>query len=198
VNLNGKKIGFAICGSFCTFSKVMPQVEKLVSLGADVYPIMSEISFSTDTRFGAAKDFIDYLQKTTGHNIINTIKGAEPIGPKGFLDAVVIAPCTGNTAAKIANGVTDSCVSMAAKANLRNRKPLVIGISTNDALGANAKNIGILLNSQNIFFVPFGQDDCVNKPDSLVADMDKIIPTLELAMDGTQIQPIIFEKQKLH
>lgn len=197
MNLKGKKIGFAVCGSFCTFSKVMPQVGKLAELGAEVYPIMSETAFSTDTRFGAAKDFTDYLQKTTGHNIINTVKGAEPIGPKGFLDAVVIAPCTGNTAAKIANGVTDSCVSMAAKANLRNRKPLVIAISTNDALGANAKNIGLLLNSQNVFFVPFGQDDCVNKPDSLVADMDRIIPTLEFALEGSQIQPLIFSKQEL-
>ena len=197
MNLNGKKIGFAVCGSFCTFSKVMPQVEKLVSLGADVHPIMSEMAFSTDTRFGLAKDFADYLQKTTGHNIINTVQGAEPIGPKGFLDAVVIAPCTGNTAAKIANGVTDSCVSMAAKANLRNRKPLVIAISTNDALGINAKNIGMLLSLQNVFFVPFGQDDCINKPDSIVADMNKIIPTLECALDGKQIQPIIFAKNQV-
>ena len=190
--LKGKKIGFAVCGSFCTFSKVMPQLEALVNLGAEVYPIMSEMAYSTDTRFGKAKDFIEYMEKLTNRQIINTVQMAEPIGPKGYLDAVVIAPCTGNTAAKIANGVTDSCVSMAAKANLRNRKPLVIAISTNDALGANAKNIGILLNCQNVFFVPFGQDDCMKKPDSLVSDMTKIIPTLENALDGMQIQPIIF------
>ena len=192
MDLKGKKIGFAVCGSFCTFSKVMPQLEALVNLGAEVYPIMSEMACSTDTRFGKAKDFIEYMEKITTRKIINTVQLAEPIGPKGYLDAVVIAPCTGNTAAKIANGVTDSCVSMAAKANLRNKRPLVIAISTNDALGANAKNIGILLNSQNIFFVPFGQYDCMKKPDSLVSDMTKIIPTLENALDGTQIQPIIF------
>ena len=192
MDLKGKKIGFAVCGSFCTFSKVMPQLEALVGLGAEVYPIMSEMAYSTDTRFGKAKDFIDYMEEITNRNIINTVQAAEPIGPKGFLDAVVIAPCTGNTAAKIANGVTDSCVSMAAKANLRNRKPLIIAISTNDALGANAKNIGTLLNCQNVFFVPFGQDDCIKKPDSLVSDMTKIIPTIEAAFDGVQIQPIIF------
>lgn len=193
MNLRDKKIGFAVCGSFCTFSKVMPQLEVLVNAGADVYPIMSEIACSLDTRFGKANDFIEFMEKTTGHKIINTVQMAEPIGPKGFLDAVVIAPCTGNTASKIANGVTDSCVSMAAKANLRNQRPLVIAISTNDALGANAKNLGALLNARNIFFVPFGQDDCMNKPDSLVSDMTKILPTLESALDGVQLQPIILK-----
>lgn len=194
MNLKNKKIGFAVCGSFCTFSKVMPQLEVLSQTGAEIYPLMSEMAYSTDTRFGKAEDFIKYMEKVTGHQVICTVKGAEPIGPKGYLDALVVAPCTGNTAAKIANGVTDSCVAMAAKANLRNRRPLLIAVSTNDALGANAKNIGMLLNSQNIFFVPFGQDDCVNKPDSLVADMTKIVPALESALDGVQIQPLIYAK----
>ncbi len=192
MELKEKKIGFAVCGSFCTFSKVMPQLKELVESGAEVYPIMSEMAYSTDTRFGKSADFIKYMEETTGKKILNTVQGAEPIGPKGYLDALVIAPCTGNTISKIANGITDSCVSMAAKANLRNRRPLVIAVSTNDALGANAKNIGTLLNCQNVYFVPFGQDDCVKKPDSLVADMTKIVPTLEHALCGIQMQPIIF------
>ena len=191
MKLKDKKIGFAVCGSFCTFSKVMPQLKVLAATGAQIYPIMSEMAYSTDTRFGKAADFINHMEQISGHKIINTVQAAEPIGPKGFLDALIIAPCTGNTASKIANGVTDSCVSMAAKANLRNRRPLVIAISTNDALGANAKNIGTLLNCQNIF-VPFGQDDCIKKPDSLVSDMTKIVPTLECALDGVQLQPLIF------
>ena len=192
MELKEKKIGFAVCGSFCTFSKVMPQLKELVESGAEVYPIMSEMAYSTDTRFGKSADFIKYMEETTGKKILNTVQGAEPIGPKGYLDALVIAPCTGNTISKIANGITDSCVSMAAKANLRNRRPLVIAVSTNDALGANAKNIGTLLNCQNVYFVPFGQDDCVKKPDTLVADMTKIVPTLEHALCGIQMQPIIF------
>lgn len=195
MKLEGKKIGFAVCGSFCTFSKVMPQLKELTAAGAQVYPIMSEMACSTDTRFGKAEDFRRYMECTTGNKIICTIRDAEPIGPKGYLDALVVAPCTGNTISKIANGVTDSCVSMAAKANLRNSRPLVIAVSTNDALGANAKNIGILLNCRNVFFVPFGQDDCIKKPDSLVADMGKTVPALEAAMDGVQLQPLIFAKQ---
>lgn len=192
MTIEGKKIGFAVCGSFCTFKRVMPQVEKLISMGAEVYPVMSEIAYSTDTRFGKAEDFRTFLEETTKNKIINSIKGAEPIGPKGYLDALVIAPCTGNTLAKIASGITDSCVSMAAKANLRNGRPLVIAISTNDGLGANAKNIGTLLQKQNVYFVPFGQDDCFGKPQSLVADMEKIPETLMWALDLKQLQPVLF------
>lgn len=191
-----KKIGFAICGSFCTFSKVMGEVKKLVDMGYEVYPIMSEIASSTDTRFGKAEDFKAYLTDVTKKEIITTIRAAEPIGPKGFLDALVIAPCTGNTIAKIANGVTDSTVSMAAKANLRNEKPLIIAISTNDGLGANARNIGTLLARKNVFFVPFGQDDCTGKPDSLVADMSEISKTLSLALRGRQQQPVLILKNQ--
>lgn len=195
MQLEGKKIGFAVCGSFCTFSKVMPQFEVLRDAGAEVFPIMSEMAYTTDTRFGKSEDFKKYIKDVTGKEIINSVKGAEPIGPKAYLDALVIAPCTGNTIAKIANGITDSCVSMAAKANLRNCRPLLLAVSTNDAMGANAKNIGLLLNSKNVYFVPFGQDDCNKKPDSLVADMNMIVPSLELALDGKQIQPIIFAKK---
>ena len=194
MQLEGKKIGFAVCGSFCTFSKVMPQFEALRYAGSEVFPIMSEMAYTTDTRFGKSEDFKKYIKDVTGKEIINSVKGAEPIGPKAYLDALVIAPCTGNTIAKIANGITDSCVSMAAKANLRNCRPLLLAVSTNDAMGANAKNIGLLLNSKNVYFVPFGQDDCNKKPDSLVADMNMIVPSLELALDGKQIQPIIFAK----
>ncbi len=189
--IEGKKIGFAVCGSFCTFSKVMPQVKRLVEMGAEVYPVMSEIAYSTDTRFGKAEDFRNYLEDITKNKIINSIKAAEPIGPKGYLDALVVAPCTGNTLAKIANGVTDSTVSMAAKANLRNERPLIIAISTNDGLGANAKNLGILLPGRNVYFVPYGQDDCIGKPQSLVADMSKIPETVEAALSSVQIQPML-------
>lgn len=191
MTIEGKRIGFAICGSFCTFSRVMPEVEKLCSLGAEVFPIMSEIAFKTDTRFGKAADFVSFLEDTTKNKVINSIKAAEPIGPKGYLDALVIAPCTGNTLAKIANGITDSTVSMAAKANLRNQRPLIIAVSTNDGLGANARNIGALLSFRNVFFVPFGQDDFRGKPQSIVADMQSIYETLEAALDGYQIQPLL-------
>jgi len=189
-----KKIGFAVCGSFCTFQKVMKEVKNLVDLGYDVYPIMSETASSTDTRFGKAEEFKTYLNDVTGKEIITSIKAAEPIGPKGFLDALIIAPCTGNTMAKIAGGITDSSVTMAAKANLRNEKPLVVAVSTNDGLSGNAKNIGILLARKNVYFVPFGQDDFEGKPDSLVADMTKIPQALSTALCGKQLQPILMAK----
>ncbi len=184
-------VGFAICGSFCTFSKVFPQIEKLTDAGARVIPIMSEVAYSTDTRFGKASEHISKIEKITGKNVISTIAAAEPIGPKKMLDALVIAPCTGNTIAKIANGIADSSVTLAVKAHLRNKRPVIIGVSTNDGLGTNAKNIGTLANMKNIYMVPFVQDDCVEKENSLVADMSLIIPTLESALEGKQYQPII-------
>lgn len=190
MDINGMNIGFAMTGSFCTFAKVVPQIEYLTQCGADVYPIMSEMSYSTDTRFGAARDFISKIEQITGKEIIHSVKGAEPIGPKNYLDALVVAPATGNTIAKMALGITDSCVTMAAKANLRNQAPLVIAVSTNDGLGASAKNIGLLMNMKNIYFVPFSQDDPVNKPKSIVADMTKIKDTVEFALDKKQIQPM--------
>ena len=194
MELVGKRIGFALTGSFCTFSKVMKELENLTVLGADVYPIMSETVWNTDTRFGLAKDFIEKAKTLTGKKVIHTIKGAEPIGPGAILDALVIAPCTGNTLAKLSGAITDSGVLMAAKATLRNNKPVIIAISTNDGLGASAKNIGSLLARRNIYFVPFRQDDPTGKPDSLVADMTMIEETLKNALDGHQIQPRIIVK----
>ena len=191
MELEGKKIGVALTGSFCTLSKIMTELEVLKGKGAEIYPIMSENVWSTDTRFGTAESIKDKVRGICDREIIHTIVGAEPIGPKHFLDALVIAPCTGNTLSKIAMGITDSCVSMAAKANLRNKCPLVIAISTNDGLGANGKNLGALLNCQNVYFVPFGQDDPENKPDSLVADLSLTVKTLENALDGIQIQPLL-------
>ena len=184
-------VGFAICGSFCTFGKVFPQIEKLAESGARVIPIMSEVAYSTDTRFGKAADHISRLEQITGEKVISTIAAAEPIGPKKLLDALIIAPCTGNTIAKIANGIADSSVTLAVKAHLRNKRPVIVGVSTNDGLGTNAKNIGVLANMKNIYLVPFLQDDCEEKENSLVADMVMIKPALEMALEGKQYQPII-------
>lgn len=184
-------IGFALTGSFCTFSKVVPEIKRLADMGAEVYPIMSEMAYSTDTRFGNAEDFHRTIEDITGRKIIHSIKDAEPIGPRHYLDALVVAPCTGNTISKLANGITDSCVSMAAKAHLRNAGPLIIAVSTNDGLGTSAKNIGMLMNMQNVYFVPFSQDDPVKKPNSLVADMTRIAPTVESALDRIQLQPVL-------
>lgn len=192
MGLKGVKIGFALTGSFCTFSKVLPQIENLVNDGADVLPIMSENASSIDTRFGRSEDFIKKVKDITGKEIITTILGAEPIGPKNILDIMVVAPCTGNTISKLANGVTDSSVTMAAKANLRNENPLVIAVSTNDGLGTSAKNIGTLLNCKNVYFVPFTQDDPDKKHNSLVARMELIKPTVEMALENKQIQPILY------
>ena len=185
------KIGFAICGSFCTFAKVIPEIKKLCESGSEIIPIMSHTAYTTDTRFGKAKDFISETEAICGRKIIKSIEEAEPIGPKKLLDALIIAPCTGNTIAKLACGICDTSVTMAAKAHLRNGRPLIIAVSTNDGLGLNLKNIGILSSSKNIFFVPYGQDDSLGKPNSLVADMTKIRETLDNALQKTQIQPII-------
>lgn len=192
MKLSGVNIGFAMTGSYCTFSSVIPQIENLVAEGAVVQPIMSENASCTDTRFGKAEDFKKRIEEITGKSIISTIFAAEPIGPKNILDIMIIAPCTGNTISKLANGITDTAVTMAAKANLRNENPLVIAISTNDGLGASAKNIGMLLNFKNVYFVPFTQDDPEKKHNSIVARMELILPTLELATEGRQIQPVLY------
>lgn len=190
--MENKTVGFALTGSFCTFAKVVPEIKKLSEAeGIRVQPIMSEMAYSTDTRFGKAEEFIWTIEDYTSNKIIHTIRDSEPIGPKNILDALIIAPCTGNTLGKIANGVTDSCVTMAAKASLRNDNPLIIAVSTNDALGANAKNIGALMNMKNVYFVPLGQDAPHNKPTSLVAHMELILPTLQAALEGRQLQPVI-------
>lgn len=191
MEIKGKKVGVAFTGSFCTFEKIFIELEKLVAAGADVYTIFSESSQKIASRFGTPEEFLKRAEEITGRRPILTIGEAEPIGPKGYLDVLVIFPCTGNTVAKLANGITDTPVLMAAKAHLRNNKPLVISISTNDALGMNMKNIGLLLNAKNIYFVPFGQDNPIKKTNSLIAHTDKLIPTLEGALEGVQVQPIL-------
>jgi dipicolinate synthase subunit B len=185
------KIGFALTGSFCTFSSIISQIPILINEGFEVIPIMSEISYTTDTRFGNAQDFIKTIEQITGKKIIHTISEAEPIGPQKLLDILVIAPCTGNTIGKLANGITDTSVTMAAKAHMRNQAPLVIDVSSNDALGASARNIGQLLNAKNIYFVPFRQDDFSKKPTSMVANHELILPTIYAALEGRQLEPII-------
>lgn len=185
------RVGYALCGSFCTFSEAVPIIERLKESGADVIPIMSGTAYSTDTRFGRACEFTDKIEKITGNNIIHTIAGAEPIGPKKLLDILVIAPCTGNTLAKLAYGITDTAVTMAAKAHLRNNRPLVIAPATNDGLAASAKNIGALMNTKNIFFVPYQQDDSAGKPCSLIAHFELIPETVRCALEGRQLQPVL-------
>ena len=181
-------VGFALCGSFCTFKKVIPQMKKLVDEGYKVIPIMSHTAYNTDTRFGKAKDFNAEIEEICRGEIIHTITGAEPIGPKELLDVLVIAPCTGNTLGKLANGISDTSVTLATKAHLRNGRPVIIAVSTNDALGSSAKNIGLLMNSKNIYFVPMEQDDHINKPNSIVADF-KYIPDTVKEVLATKLQP---------
>lgn len=185
------KIGFILTGSFCTFSKVIPKIKELKDMGADILPIMSYNAYNLDTKFGKASDFINEIESITEKKIIHTIQGAEPIGPKGLTDIMVIAPCTGNTIAKLANDIIDTPATMAAKSHLRNNRPLVIGVSTNNGLSGNAENIGKLLNRKNYYFVPFKQDNPITKPRSLVFDFSYIIKTIEYALDGEQINPIL-------
>ena len=183
-------IGFAMCGSFCTFSNVFPVMEQLADKNK-VFPILSVASCTTDCRFGKAESFITLAERICNRSVIRTIADAEPIGPKKLLDALVIAPCTGNTLAKLAHGIADGPVTMAAKSHLRNGRPVIIAVSTNDALGAAAENIGRLLARKHYYFVPFRQDDPQNKPTSMVADFSKIPETLTAALNGQQIQPIL-------
>ena len=191
MSLKGKHIGVAFTGSFCTYEKVFEELKKLTDEGAVVQTIFSNAAQTLDSRFGKAEDFLKKAEELTGIAPILTIPQAEPIGPKGFLDILTLFPCTGNTIAKLANGITDTPVLMAAKAHLRNNKPLLISISTNDALGMNMKNIGMLLNSKNIYFIPFGQDNPAKKPNSMIAHTNLLIPSLEAALSGRQYQPII-------
>ena len=191
MKLKGKKIGVALTGSFCTYEKAFAQLRKLKEEGAELVTIFSNASQTIDSRFGSPEDFMKEAEEITGSRPLLTISQAEPIGPKSLLDLLIILPCTGNTAAKLANGITDSPVLMAAKAHLRNEKPLLISISTNDALGMNMKNIGILLNVKHIVFVPFGQDDPEKKPNSMTARTEMLIPAAEAALEERQYQPII-------
>ncbi len=183
-------IGYAMCGSFCTFEKSYSVLEQLTSK-YQVLPCMSFNAYSTDTRFGYAIDWVEKIEALCGQKVIHTIHTAEPIGPKLKLDALIISPCTGNTLAKLAYGITDTPVTMAAKAHLRNARPLVIALATNDALSANLKNIGHMMERKNVYFVPFGQDDPQNKPSSMIADFKSIPETLEHALSGKQIQPLL-------
>lgn len=194
MTLENKTIGFAMTGSFCMYEQVFHQIQRLVQMGANVIPIFSYSPQTVNCRFGTHQDFLAKIKEITGKSPITSIEAAEPIGPKSLLDIMLIAPCTGNTIAKLANAITDTPVLMAAKAHMRNEKPLVIAVSTNDALGINFKNIGYLYNQKHIYFVPLGQDDWKKKPASLVADMDLIPQTLENALDGQQVQPVIISR----
>ncbi len=191
MKLAGLNIGIGFTGSFCTYDKIYDEIENLIKEKANVYTIFSNASQNIDCRFGNSEGFIKKAYEMTGNKPIVTLEEAEPLGPNNVLDILIIAPCTGNTAAKLTNGITDSTVLMAAKGHLRNKKPLVISISTNDALSFNLKNIGTLLNSKNIYFVPFGQDNYASKPNSMTAHANLIIPTLECALDAEQLQPVI-------
>ena len=186
------QVGFAFTGSFCTFSQVISQLEAVAQHpNWEVIPIMSPNAYSIDTRFGLVKDFRAQIQKICNHEIIHTIFDAEPIGPKKLLDVLVVAPCTGNTLGKLANGIYDTSVTLAVKAHLRNARPVVIAVSTNDALASSAKNIGTLFNNRHIFFVPMAQDNAQSKPTSIVADFIKLIPSIESALEEKQLQPVL-------
>lgn len=191
MDLKDKKIGFTLTGSFCTFQKVIPKMKEIKKLGAEIIPIMSFNSYNLDTKFGKAKDFIEEIENITGKEIIHTIQGAEPIGPKKMTDIMIIAPCSGNTMAKLACDIIDTPATMAAKSHLRNNRPLVIAPSTNNGLSGNAENIGKLLNRRNYYFVPFRQDNPITKPRSIVFDAEYIIKTIEFALNGEQINPIL-------
>ena len=188
---NGLKVGFVITGSFCTFSKALEQMQVLKNLGAEIVPIMSERSSSIDTRFGKASEHIEKIKQITGKDIIFTIDAAEPIGPKNYTDILLVAPCTGNTLAKLAYSITDSAATMAVKSHLRNSRPVVINLATNDALAGSFKNIGYLMNTRNYYFVPFSQDDSIKKPTSLISDFTLIPEALLSALKGKQLQPVI-------
>ncbi|MDF2568328.1 MAG: dipicolinate synthase subunit [Oscillospiraceae bacterium] len=189
-----KRIGYALCGSFCTFEQAIEQIKKLIEIGYEVTPIMSFNAYNLNTRFGDAKSFIDRIEDICNKKIIATLQDAEPIGPKNMFDLIVVAPCTGNTLAKLANSITDTPVTMGVKSHLRNGRPVVIGVSTNDALTGCAKNIGALCNYKNYYFVPLVQDDYEKKPSSIVSDFDKIPEAVRLALEGKQMQPMIFDK----
>ena len=189
--MNNERIGFAFCGSYCTFDKAVAALQKICGIYSDVTPVMSENAYKTDSRFGTARSFIDRIEAITGRRIISTIAEAEPFGPKALLDILIIAPCTGNTIAKLATGVTDTSVTMAAKAHLRNQRPVLIAVSTNDGLTGNAANIGRLLNRKDVYFVPFYQDDPIKKPGSVVADLELLPEAVEAALRGIQLQPVL-------
>lgn len=189
--MNSCTLGFAMTGSFCTFDRVLDALEVLHETYPNIIPIQSEISYGTDSRFGAAAEFRSRLEAICGHEVLHTIPQVEPFGPKKLLDALIVAPCTGNTIAKLANGIADGPVTLACKAHLRNERPVILAVSTNDALAGNAENIGRLLNRTNYFFVPFGQDSALKKPRSMVAHFDLLTDTVAAALHGEQLQPLL-------
>ncbi|HET7657230.1 MAG TPA: dipicolinate synthase subunit B [Bacillales bacterium] len=194
MKLEGKHIGFGLTGSHCTYEQVVPQVQKLIDAGAKVTAFVTYTVKNTVTRFGDGRDWIKKVEEITGNEVVDSIVKAEPFGPKMPLDCMVISPMTGNSISKFANAMTDSPVLMAAKATMRNRNPVVLGISTNDALGLNGVNIMKLMASKHIYFIPLGQDDPTKKPTSLVARMDSLQETVEAALDGEQFQPVLIER----
>ena len=196
MSLNGKRIGFGLTGSHCTYDAVFPEIEKLVNAGAEVVPVVTATVKNTTTRFGKGEDWVKRIEELTGHKVIDSIVAAEPLGPKMPVDCMVVAPITGASMSKFANALSDSPVLMAAKATLRNQKPVVLGISTNDALGLNGVNIMRLMSTKNIYFIPYGQDDPFKKPNSMVARMSMLVETVEEAILGKQIQPVIVERFK--
>lgn len=191
--LENIKIGFVVTGSFCTIPKIFKVIKRLLDMGSEVFPIMSEHASTIDTRFGSAQDNIKELESLTGKKIMNKIEETELIGPNNLYDILVVAPCTGNTMAKLTNGITDTSALMAIKSTLRNNKPVVIALATNDGMGLNYKNIGVLMNVNNVFFVPLGQDNCKTKSKSLVADLEKIPETILDALNNTQLQPVLIK-----
>ncbi|MUT66409.1 dipicolinate synthase subunit B [Paenibacillus sp. NEAU-GSW1] len=194
MNWSGKTVGYALTGSHCTLAEIMPQIKRFVDAGANVIPIVSNTIMTTDTRFGTSEEWQTQIKAITGNDIISTIAQAEPLGPSKQIDVLLIAPCTGNTTSRLANAMTDSAVLMAAKAQMRNGRPIVLAISTNDGLGLNAANIARLLVAKHIYFVPFGQDNPVQKPNSLVARMDLTLEACEAALQGKQLQPLLIER----
>lgn len=197
MTLAGLKIGLVVTGSFCTLDEIMPEVSHMVQEGAEVYPVLSYSVSSLDTRFGTAEHWRESLETLTGRSCFTTISEAEPIGPQKMFDVLVVAPCTGNTMAKLANGITDTPALMAIKAHLRNQRPVVLSISTNDGLGMNAKNLGLLLNTKNIFLVPFGQDNPHEKMNSLVSYVNLLVDTIKEACAGKQLQPLLLSPREV-
>lgn len=189
--LTSLNIGVAMTGSFCTYEKIFLELEHMIAEEANITTIFSKNSSTIDSRFGYAKSHLERAEKITGKKPITTIEDAEPIGPNKMFDVLLISPCTGNTLAKLANGITDTPVLMAAKSHLRNNRPVIIHLSSNDSLSTNLKNIGILINAKNMYFVPFGQDNCIAKPNSMISYPELIIPTILSALDGKQLQPVI-------
>ena len=186
-----ERVGFAMCGSFCTFAKAVEQLELLIREGYDVLPVMSDNACRTDTRFGKAAAWVQKVEKLCGKPLIHTIVDAEPIGPKKLVDLMIVCPCTGNTVAKLAHGITDTAVTMAVKSSLRNQIPVLLTVATNDALSGSAMNLGKLMNTKNLFFTPMGQDDPEKKPASVIADFSRLQTAVAAALQGKQIQPLL-------